>query len=66
MGCGQTKMEELVKVPEKIPVGMDPANAKMVDVMVTQGPDAAAKAMIAEHTDASGKFDYFAMREQYG
>jgi len=42
-------------------VGMDPANTKMAVVMETQGPDAAAKAML----DDCGN-NYFAMRAKYG
>ena len=42
-------------------VGMDEANTKMMEVMATQGPQAAAKAMM----DDCGN-DYFAMRMRYG
>ena len=42
-------------------VGMDQANTKMAVIMATQGPDAAAKAMIE---DSGG--DYAAMRMRYG
>ena len=42
-------------------VGMDSANTKMAVVMATQGPKAAAKAMMK---DCGG--DYFAMRAKYG
>lgn len=42
-------------------VGMDEANTKMAVVMATQGPKAAAKAMMK---DCGG--DYFAMRAKYG
>jgi len=42
-------------------VGMDQANTKMAVIMATQGPDAAAKAMIEE----SGG-DYASMRMTYG
>jgi hypothetical protein len=42
-------------------VGMNQANTKMAVVMATQGPDAAAKAMMEE----SGG-DYAAMRMRYG
>ena len=42
-------------------VGMDNANAKMLEVMTTQGPQAGAKAMM-EHSDN----DYAAMRMRYG
>ena len=42
-------------------VRMDQANTKMAVIMATQGPDAAAKAMIE---DSGG--DYAAMRMRYG
>ena len=42
-------------------VGMDAANTKMMEVMATQGTQAAAKAMM----DDCGN-DYFAMRMRYG
>jgi len=42
-------------------VGMDAANTKMMEVMATQGPQASAKAMIAECEN-----DYSAMRMRYG
>jgi hypothetical protein len=42
-------------------VGMDNANAKMLEVMTTQGPQAGAKAMM-EHCDN----DYASMRARYG
>ena len=42
-------------------VGMDAPNAKMLEVMTTQGPQAAAKAMVV---DCGG--DYAAMRARYG
>jgi len=45
---------------------MDTANTKVAITMATQGPDAAAKAMISEFTDSSGNFDYCAMRSRYG
>ena len=47
-------------------MGMDHANTKMAVVMATQGPDAAANAMISEFTTPSGRFDYMAMRNMYG
>ena len=47
-------------------VGMDAANSKMMEVMTTQGPPAAAKAMVGEFTSDDGKFDYAAMRARYG
>jgi len=46
-------------------VGMDQANTEMAVVMATEGFDAGANAMIKKHT-TDGKFDYFAMRQQYG
>ena len=42
-------------------VGMNPANKKMAVVMATEGPQAAAKAMIEDCGN-----DYFAMRMKYG
>ena len=42
-------------------VGMNEANTKMTVIMATQGPAAAAKAMMEE----SGG-DYIALRERYG
>ena len=50
-----------VSIPTGNSVGMDPANIKMAVVMETQGPDAAAKAML----DDCGN-NYFAMRAKYG
>ena len=47
-------------------VGMDTANAKMMEVACTQGMDASAKAMVAECTNDEGGFDYCAMRARYG
>jgi hypothetical protein len=47
-------------------IKMDQANAKMAVVMATEGKDAAAKAMIKEHTNSDCKFDYAAMRGMYG
>ena len=47
-------------------VGMDSANTKVAVLMATQGMDAGAKAMINEHTDENGKFDYAARRARYG
>ena len=47
-------------------VGMDSANAKMMEVMTTRGSQAAAKEMIREFTDEEGKVDYAAMRSRYG
>ena len=47
-------------------VGMDTANAKMMEVACTQGMDASAKAMVSECTNDEGKFDYCAMRARYG
>ena len=42
-------------------VGMDDANTKMTIIMTTQGPVAAAKAMLDEFNG-----DYFKMRTKYG
>ena len=42
-------------------VGMDAPNAKMLEVMTTQGPSVGAKAMME---DCGG--DYAAMRARYG
>jgi hypothetical protein len=47
-------------------VGMDSNNTNMMVIATTQGMDVAGKSMIAEHTDANGKFDYAAMRAMYG
>ena len=47
-------------------MGMDQANTKMGIVMATQGPDAAAKAMVNQFTTPSGGLDYMAMRNMYG
>ena len=42
-------------------VGMNQANTKMAVVMATQGPQAAANAMLKEHNG-----DYCSMRMMYG
>ena len=42
-------------------VGMDTANSKMMEVMTTQGPQAASKAMMEDCGN-----DYAAMRARYG
>ena len=42
-------------------VGMDQANSKMLEVMTTQGPQVAAKAMLEDCGN-----DYAAMRARYG
>ena len=47
-------------------VGMDSANSKILEVMTTQGPDAAFKAMVSEFTNNEENFDYAAMRMRYG
>ena len=47
-------------------VKMDEPNTKMSVVAATQGFDTAAKTMINQFTDASGKLDYAAMRQMYG
>ena len=47
-------------------VKMDEPNTKMAVVAATQGFDTAAKTMINQFTDASGKLDYAAMRQMYG
>ena len=47
-------------------VKMDESNTKIAVVAATQGFDTAAKTMINQFTDASGNFDYAAMRQMYG
>lgn len=62
---GDAKKDELRARGYAKAVGMDQANTEMAVVMATQGFDAGANAMIKKHTK-DGKFDYFAMRQQYG
>jgi hypothetical protein len=62
---GDAKKDELRAKNYAKAVGMDKANTEMAVVMATEGLDAAANAMIKKHTK-DGKFDYFAMRQQYG
>jgi len=62
---GDAKKDELRARGYAKAVGMDQANTEMGVVMATQGFDAGANAMIKKHT-TDGKFDYFAMRQQYG
>ena len=62
---GDFKKDELRARGYAKAVGMDQANTEMAVVMATQGFDAGANAMIKKHT-TDGKFDYFAMRQQYG
>jgi len=62
---GDFKKDELRAKNYAKAVGMDKANTEMAVVMATEGLDAAANAMIKKHT-TDGKFDYFAMRQQYG
>ena len=62
---GDSKKDELRARGYAKAVGMDHANTEMAVVMATQGFDAGANAMIKKHT-TDGKFDYFAMRQQYG
>jgi hypothetical protein len=62
---GDFKKDELRARGYAKAVGMDHANTEMAVVMATQGFDAGANAMIKNHT-TDGKFDYFAMRQQYG
>uniref|UniRef100_A0A6C0B0E8 Uncharacterized protein n=1 Tax=viral metagenome TaxID=1070528 RepID=A0A6C0B0E8_9ZZZZ len=62
---GDFKKDELRARGYAKAVGMDQANTEIAVVMATQGFDAGANAMIKKHT-TDGKFDYFAMRQQYG
>ena len=45
---------------------LDQANERIAVIATTQGWETASKTMIADHTDKNGKFDYAAMRSQYG
>ena len=62
---GDAKKDELRARGYAKAVGMDQANTEMAVVMATEGFDAGANAMIKKHT-TDGKFDYCAMRQQYG
>jgi hypothetical protein len=62
---GDTKKDELRARGYAKAVGMDQANTEMAVVMATEGLEAGANAMIKKHT-TDGKFDYFAMRQQFG
>jgi len=62
---GDVKKDELRAKYYAQTVGMDKANTEIAVVMATKGVQEGANAMIKEHTK-DNKFDYFAMRQQYG